>query len=130
MFAGVAALAVVPAVAQQAPDSAVTMPSGDYVIYARDTAQASKVAIVGWPFELKGNGNWTITSPDGSAFAGTAKQQDGQLVLTDQTCADSGVYIVRRQGDGYVWNVKSEACQGRDSGMTMLLFRPGKPDGH
>jgi hypothetical protein len=127
---GLSALAVLPSAAQQSRDSAVTMPSGDYVISARDTSDTAKVAITGWPFQLKGNGNWTITAPDGSAFTGTAKQQDGQLVLTDQTCADSGVYVVHRQGKGYVWDVKSEACQGRDTGMTALLFTPGKPDDH
>ncbi len=135
--AGIAALAAAglilggtPAAAQQSSDSAVTMPSGDYVIYARDTSATSKVAIAGWPFVLKGNGSWTITAPDGSSFAGTIAQDKGELKLTDQTCADTGIYVVKRDGDGYVWDVKSEACTGRDTGMTALLFRPGKPKGN
>ncbi len=129
LAAGALGLLGVPAAAQKS-DSAVAMPSGDYVIMARDSSMSSQIAIVGWPFVLKGNGDWTITSPDGSSFGGSIKQGQGELKLTDQTCPDTGVYVVSKQGDGYVWDVKSEACPGRDKGMTMLLFRPGKPKGN
>ena len=105
----------------------VTMPAGDYVIQARDSSKAADVAIVGWPFVLKGNGNFAMTTPDSLVFAGKIVQKDGLATYTDQQCGDPGVYFVRRERNGYAFDVKSEACVGRDSGWMKLLFVPGKP---
>jgi hypothetical protein len=114
-----------PLAAQAAPP--VTMPAGDYVIQARDSSKAADVAIVGWPFVLKGNGTFTMTTPDSLVFAGKIVQKDGLATYTDQQCADPGVYFVRRERQGYAFDMKSEACAGRDAGWTKLLFVPGKP---
>jgi hypothetical protein len=37
------------------------------------------------------------------------------------------VYYVRKERGGYAFDVKSEACPGRDSGWVKLLFVPGRP---
>ncbi|MGH7583188.1 MAG: hypothetical protein ACREL5_08195 [Gemmatimonadales bacterium] len=104
----------------------VTMPAGDYVIQARDSAHAAEIGVVGWPFVLKGNGSFTLTSPDSLSFMGKLTQKDGMATFTDQTCADTGVYYVRQERGGYAFDVKSEACPGRDSSWVKLLFIPGK----
>ncbi|HEX3928065.1 MAG TPA: hypothetical protein VHW65_08700 [Gemmatimonadales bacterium] len=121
-----AVVAAVPLSAQQA-DSTVTMPAGTYYLAARDSTKADSVAVAGWPFVLKSNGQWTMTSPDGLSFSGTAIQKAGLLTLTDQTCGDPGVYIVHHDVTGYTWDMKSEACSGRDKTFLLLLFKTGKP---
>jgi hypothetical protein len=105
----------------------VTMPAGDYVIEARDSSKAGDVGVAGWPFVLKGNGSFVMTNPDTLVFAGKIVQKDGVATLTDQTCDEPGVYFVRREHNGYAFDMKSEACAGRDTGWTKLLFVPGKP---
>jgi hypothetical protein len=113
--------------AAQAP-APVTMPAGSYLIQARDSlAKAGDIGIVGWPFVLKSNGTFTLTSPDSLTFVGKLAQKDGMATYTDQNCADPGVYYVRQERGGYAFDVKSEACAGRDSSWVRLLFVPGKP---
>src|SRR5690348_6074835 len=70
--------------AQSTPPA--NMPSGNYLIQARDTSKAAEVAISGWPFVLKGSGDFTITSPDSLTFTGKLKQKDGVATYTDQSC--------------------------------------------
>lgn len=124
-FGIVLAVGVAVPMAAQAP---VTMPSGRYVIQPRDSlAKPGTIGIAGWPFELKGNGSFTLTSPDSLTFAGHLIQKDGVATYTDQDCGDPGVYFVRRERGGYAFDVKSEACPGRDSSWVKLLFVPGKP---
>ena len=121
-----AAIAAAP-LAAQAP-APVTMPAGAYVIQPRDsTAKPDDVGIAGWPFVLKSNGAFTLTSPDSLTFTGKLEQKDGLATYTDQNCGDPGVYYVRKVRGGYAFDVKSEACPGRDSGWVKLLFVPGRP---
>jgi hypothetical protein len=106
----------------QAP---IIMPSGSYVIQTRDTsAKAEKVGMAGWPFVLKGNGDFTITTPDTLTYIGKMIQKDGMATYTDQGCNEPGVYFVRKEGIGYAFDVKSETCT---AGLSVLLFVPGKP---
>ncbi len=106
----------------QAP---VVMPSGSYVIQTRDTsAKAEKVGMAGWPFVLKGNGDFTITTPDTLFFTGKLVQKDGMATYTDQSCTEPGIYVVRKEGIGYAFDVKSETCS---ESLVKLLFVPGKP---
>lgn len=123
-FAALAAMVLaVPAAAQK--PTPVTMPAGSYVIQSRDTAaKAGDVGMSGWPFVLKGNGNFTITTPDSLAFTGKLVQKDGLATYTDQGCGDPGVYTVRKERGGYALDFKSDACPGRSSGLERLLFVP------
>ncbi|HEY4100540.1 MAG TPA: hypothetical protein VGM20_06665 [Gemmatimonadales bacterium] len=105
----------------QAP---VTMPAGSYIIQARDSARADSVGMAGWPLVLKGNGAFTITSPDTLTFSGKLMQKDGIATYTDQACSEPGQYIVRQERGGYAFDVKSETCS---AGWSKLLFVPGKP---
>jgi hypothetical protein len=103
----------------------VTMPSGDYVIQTRDTSgHAVKVAIAGLPFVLKGNGDFTITTPDTLFFTGKLVQKGGIATYTDQSCSEPGIYYVRKEGSGYAFDAKSETCS---ASLATLLFVPGKP---
>ena len=103
----------------------ITMPAGNYVIQTRDTgANAVKVGMVGWPFVLKGNGDWTITTPDTLYFVGKLVQKDGVATYTDQACSEPGIYYIRKEGNGYAFDVKSETCS---ADFAKLLFVPGKP---
>lgn len=121
-----AAVAAAPLAAQTA--APVTMPAGAYVIQPRDsTAKPEDVGISGWPFVLKSNGAFTLTSPDSLTFTGKLEQKNGLATYTDQNCGDPGVYYVRKERGGYAFDVKSEACPGRDSGWVKLLFVPGRP---
>ena len=104
----------------------VTMPAGHYLVEARDSGAAGAVAMAGWPFELKGNGDFSFTSPDSLMWTGKMIQKNGMATYTDQGCGDPGVYYVHQKKGGYVLDRKSEACPGRDSAMVMLLFRPAK----
>ena len=112
-----------PMSAQKGADSNVVMPAGTYVIAARDTAKAKDIAVLGWAFVVKGT-TWTMSDPTGLTFSGTMVQKNGTMTVTSQDCGDPGVYLVKRQGDGYVWDMQSEKCTGRDSGFVVLLFRP------
>ncbi len=119
------ALAVLgPAAASAQAAKPITMPAGHYVVEARDTGAAGAVAMAGWPFELKDNGDFVFTSPDSLTWTGKMTQRDGVATYTDQGCGDPGLYYVHQQGGGYVLDRKSEACPGRDSAMVMLRFRP------
>jgi len=102
----------------------VAMPAGSYVIQARDTAKAETVAMRGWPFVLKGNGNFTITTPDSLTFTGKLVQKDGIATYTDQSCDEAGQYVVRQERGGYAFDAKAETCS---AGWTKLLFVPSKP---
>jgi hypothetical protein len=127
MIAMLAAITVAVPIPAQTP-APVTMPAGPYVIQARDSlAKAGDVGIAGWPFVLKSNGTFTLTSPDSLTFAGKIVQKEGVATYTDQNCSDPGIYYVRQERGGYAFDVKSEACPGRDSGWVKLLFLPGKP---
>ena len=108
--------------------AAVKMPSGDYVIRARDASKSDSVGMVGWPFKLEGNGTFGImTQPDSLMLMGKLIQKDGIATLTEQTCSDgAGTYTIRKEGAGYAFDAKSEACVGRDSAWVKLLFVPGK----
>jgi hypothetical protein len=125
-FAGLAAAVVTLPIAAQSP-APVTMRSGNYVIQARDTAKAKEIAIVGWPFVLKGNGAFTLTTPDSLTFTGRLLQKDGMAAYTDQSCDQPGVYYVRQERGGYAFDLKSAGCVGTDSGWVKLLFVPEKP---
>ena len=119
-------VAVIPMAAQT--PAPVTMPAGPYLVQARDSlAKVGDIGIVGWPFVLRSNGTFTLTSPDSLTFAGKLSQKDGVATYTDQNCADPGVYYVRQERGGYAFDLKSEACPGRDSSWVKLLFVPGKP---
>lgn len=108
-----------------AQDSVVVMPAGHYTVLARDSTK-TQMGMIGWPFELKGNGDFTFTSPDSLTWSGKLIQKNGVATYTDQGCGDPGVYYVHRAPDGYVLDLKSEACAGRDSALVVLLFRPAK----
>ena len=127
IFGLLAPIVVACPVAAQTPAPA-TMPAGSYLIRARDSlAKPGDIGIAGWPFVLKANGTFTLTSPDSLTFTGRISQKDGVATYTDQNCADPGVYYVRRERGGFAFDVKSEACPGRDSSWVKLLFVPGKP---
>jgi hypothetical protein len=103
----------------------ITLPAGSYVIQARDTAaKADKVMMAGWPFVLKGNGDFAITTPDTMLWTGKLIQKDGMATYTDQGCAEPGVYYLRKESNGYAFDVKTETCT---VGVAKLLFVPGKP---
>ncbi|HEY4320513.1 MAG TPA: hypothetical protein VGM77_04975 [Gemmatimonadales bacterium] len=114
------------ALGAQAP---VTMPSGNYVIEARDSSKTDSIGMMGWPLVLKGNGTFSIlTMPDSLMLMGKLIQKGGMATLTEQTCTDgAGTYFVRKVRSGYAFDVKTEACVGRDSAWSKLLFVPGKP---
>ncbi|MGH7524137.1 MAG: hypothetical protein ACREK8_07520 [Gemmatimonadales bacterium] len=121
-----AAVIAVPLAAQT--PTPVIMPAGAYIIQPRDSmAKPDDVGITGWPFVLKSNGAFTLTSPDSLTFTGKLEQKNGLATYTDQNCGDPGVYYVRKERGGYAFDVKSEACPGRDSGWVKLLFVPGRP---
>jgi hypothetical protein len=126
LAAAVLLLTGAPVLGAQAP---VTMPSGDYVIQARDASKTDSIGMVGWPLVLKGNGTFSImTMPDSLLLMGKLIQKGGVATLTEQTCSDgAGTYVVRKEGSGYAFDVKTEACVGRDSAWSKLLFVPGKP---
>jgi hypothetical protein len=108
----------------QAP-APVTMPVGSYVIQARDTSvKAERVMMAGWPFVLKGNGDFSITTPDSMLWTGRLVQKDGLATYTDQGCSEPGVYVLRMEANGYVFDAKSETCT---VGVAKLRFVPGKP---
>jgi hypothetical protein len=120
-FAVVAAvLSATPLAAQSAPS--VTMPSGNYVVQARDTTKAKDVAIAGWPFTLKGNGAFVITSPDELTFSGKLVQKDGVATYTDQGCDTPALYLVRQERGGYAFDFKSGGCAESMTGLDKLLF--------
>lgn len=101
------------------------MPAGDYLIQTRDTGSAAApVGMVGWPFVLKGNGEFTITTPDTLYFTGKLVQKDGMATYTDQACDEPGVYYVRKERGGYAFDPKTVTCS---AGLSKLLFVPGKP---
>ena len=103
----------------------VVMPAGSYLIQTRDTsAKAEKVGMTGWPFVLKGNGDFSITTPDSLVFSGKIVQRDGIATYTDQACSEPGTYYVRKESSGYAFDVKSETCS---ESLVKLLFVPGKP---
>jgi hypothetical protein len=84
----------------------VTMPAGSYLIQARDSlAKAGDIGIAGWPFLLRSNGAFTLTSPDSLTFVGKLSQKDGMASYTEQNCAVPGVYYVRRERGGYGFDV-------------------------
>jgi len=105
----------------------VTMPSGDYVIQARDSSKAKEVAITGWPFVLKGNGNFTITTPDTLTFTGKLTQKDGTATYIDQSCETPALYVVRAERGGYAFDFKSGGCPENATSFDKLLFKAGKP---
>ena len=128
IFAAVLVASPLAAQGSKSSDAPVVMPAGDYVIDARDSTKKADIGILGWAFVLKGNGTFNITTPDGQSFGGTITQKNGVMTYTDQGCTDGpGVYTVKKMGDGYVWDFQSEACKGRNDGLVLLLFRPGKP---
>jgi hypothetical protein len=100
------------------------MPAGSYVIQARDSSKADGVAMKGWPFVLKSNGTFTITTPDSLTFTGKLLQKDGVATYTDQSCSEPGLYAVRQERGGYAFDAKAETCS---AGWTKLLFVPAKP---
>jgi hypothetical protein len=103
----------------------VTMPAGAYVIQTRDTsAKAEKVGLAGLPFVLKGSGDFTITTVDTLYFTGKLVQKDGVATYTDMACNEPGIYYVRKEGNGYAFDVQSETCS---ADLAKLLFVPGKP---
>jgi hypothetical protein len=112
------------AAAAQVSSKPVTIPAGHYIVEARDTGASGGVAMAGWPFELKGNGDFVFTSPDSLTWTGKMVQNKGIVTYTDQGCGDPGLYYVHQKSGGYILDRKSEACPGRDSAMVMLLFRP------
>jgi hypothetical protein len=106
----------------QAP---VVMPAGNYVVQTRDTsAKAEKLGMAGWPFVLKGNGDFAFTSPDTLLWTGKLIQKGGLATYTDQGCSEPGTYFVRKEGAGYAFDPKSETCT---ADLVKLLFVPGKP---
>lgn len=107
--------------------AAVKMPSGAYVIEARDTSKSGAVGVAGWPFVLKGNGDFTITNPDTLTFTGKLLQQDGMATYTDQTCDTPAIFTVRAERGGYVFDFKSGGCAANGASFDKLLFRAGKP---
>jgi hypothetical protein len=126
MFASLAAAVLAMSITVQSP-AQVTMPSGNYVIQARDSNKSNEVAIVGWPFVLKGNGAFTLTNPDSLTFTGRIFQKDGMATYTDQSCDQPGLYFVRQERGGYTFDLKSPGCVGTDSSWVKLLFVPEKP---
>jgi hypothetical protein len=112
------------AASQLSAQAPVSMPAGNYVIQARDSAKADSVGMAGWPLVLKSNGAFTITSPDTLTFSGKLVQKDGIATYTDQACSEPGQYLVRQERGGYAFDVKSETCS---AGWSKLLFVPGKP---
>jgi hypothetical protein len=48
----------------------------------------------------------------------------GMATYTDQSCSEPGIYYVRKEGNGYAFDVKSETCS---ADFAKLLFVPGKP---
>jgi hypothetical protein len=107
--------------------TAVTMPSGDYTIQARDTTKPNEVAIVGWPFQLKGNGNFTITTPDSLTFTGKLTQKDGTATYVDQSCETAAFYTVRKERNGFAFDFKSGGCPENAAALDKMLFVAGKP---
>jgi hypothetical protein len=122
----VAAASIALPLSAQSP-APVKMPSGDYVIEARDTSKASAVAIVGWPFVLKGNGDFTITTPDTLTFTGKLSQQDGTATYTDQSCDTPALFTIRAERGGYAFDFKSGGCAANSTSFDKLLFKAGKP---
>ena len=108
----------------QAP---TTMPSGNYVIQARDTTKAGEVGVAGWPFVLKGGGAFTITNPEALTFTGKLTQKDGVATYTDQGCAAAATYAVHPERGGYVFDFKAGGCPENEATLGKLLFVAGKP---
>ena len=126
IFALIAAAAVGTSLGAQTP-APVTMPNGNYVIQARDTAKAKEVAIAGWPFVLKGGGAFTITTPDSLTFTGKLVQKDGTATYTDQSCDTPALYVARQEQGGYAFDFKSGGCPENAASFDKLLFISGKP---
>jgi hypothetical protein len=105
----------------------ITMPNGNYLIQARDTAKAKEVAIAGWPFVLKGGGAFMITTPDSLTFTGKLVQKDGTATYTDQSCDTPALYLVRQERGGYAFDFKSGGCPENAASFDKLLFVSGKP---
>lgn len=126
IFPALLAVAASPLTAQT--PAPVKMPAGSYIIQTRDTsAKAEKVGMVGWPFVLKGNGDFTImayVAPDTLPYTGKLIQKDGMATYTDQACDEPGIYYVRKEGNGFAFDAKSETCS---ASLSKLLFVPGKP---
>jgi hypothetical protein len=125
-FAFVAAAALAVPLGAQTP-APVAMPSGDYVIQARDTAKAGEVGIAGWAFVLKGNGAFTITNPEALTFTGKLVQKDGVATYTDQSCETPATYSVSKERGGFAFDFKGGGCPENEATLGKLLFVPGKP---
>lgn len=121
-FLAASALAI--PLAAQTP---AVMPSGSYVIQARDTAKSRDVAIAGWPFVLKGNGAFTITSTDSLTFTGKLIQKDGVATYSDQSCETPALYVIHQERGGYAFDFKSGGCAENEGSLGKLLFVAGKP---
>ena len=122
-FVATAVLAVPLGAQTPAP---VVMPSGDYVIQARDTTKAAEV-IAGWTFALKGNGAFTITNPESLTFTGKLVQKDGLATYTDQGCETPATLVVSKERGGFAFDFKSGGCPENEAALGKWLFVPGKP---
>ena len=123
-FVATAVLAV--PLGAQTPAPAM-MPTGSYVIQARDTTKAAEVGIAGWPFVLKGGGAFTISNPESLTFTGKLMQKDGIATYTDQSCDTPATYAVRQERGGYAFDFKSGGCPENEATLGKLLFVSGKP---
>lgn len=126
-FALIAAATVGTSLGAQTP-APITMPNGNFVIQARDTAKAKEVAIAGWPFVLKGGGAFAFTNPaDSLTFSGKLVQKDGTATYTDQSCDTPARYTVRQERGGYAFDFKLGGCPENAASFDKLLFIAGKP---
>ena len=123
-----AVLSAHPALAQEKP---IVMPSGKYTIESRDTT-VKDFPLSTWPFELKGNGTFTITSPEGPTFSGVIKQDKGTVTYSDQGCTDesakqiTGTYVLKMERGGYVFDLQNDPCAKEHKTLTQWLFRKKK----
>jgi hypothetical protein len=62
--------------------------------------------------------------PDTLPYTGRLVQKGGMATYTDQACSEPGTYYVRKEGNGFAFDVKSETCS---ASLSKLLFVPGKP---
>jgi len=125
-FAFVAAATLAMPLGAQTP-APVVMPSGDYVIQARDTAKGAEVGVAGWAFVLKGNGVFTMTNPESLTYTGKLTQKDGVGTYIDQGCETPATITVVKERGGFAFDFKSGGCPENEAAMGKLLFVPGKP---